>query len=182
MNTINRTLVVAGLALGIGLPLYVCADSTLDSAKATGPTTISKDDMEFLGKAAQVDMTEIQAAAIAANRGLTVQTKAFANLMTTDHSGNSNDLHALAANKGVMLPTRLDSKHQDELDDLQKVDTAKFDAAYAEAMEKGHKDAVDLYQKVASKSKDADIRMFARINLPIIQQHLDLAKRMSEKS
>lgn len=182
MKALTRTVAMAGLALGMGLPLHVSADSSLDSAKATGPTTVSKDDIEFLTKAAQTDMTEIQAAAIAANRGLTVQTKSFANLMTTDHSENSDDLHALAANKGVMLPTRLDSKHQNELDDLQKVDTKKFDAAYAEAMQKGHKDAVDLYQKVARKSKDPDIRAFAQNNLPTLQQHLGLAKHMSDKS
>lgn len=182
MKLLKRNLALAGLVLGIGLPLYVSADSSLDSAKATGPTTVSKDDIEFLGKAAQADMTEIQAAAIASSRGLTVETKTYANQMTTDHSENSNDLRALAANKGVMLPTRLDSKHQGELDDLQKVDATKFDSAYAEAMEKGHKDAVDLYQKVAKKSKDADIRSFASANLPVIQQHLDSAKSLNKKT
>ena len=182
MKTFNRKLMVAGLALGIGLPLYVSADSSLDSAKASGPTTVSKDDVEFFSKAAQTDMTEIQAAAIASNRGLTVQTKSYADLMTTDHTENSDDLHVLAANKGVMLPTRLDSKHQSELDDLQKIDTKKFDAAYEEAMEKGHKDAVALYEKASKKSKDPDIRLFAANNLPVIQQHLDMAKHLNEKS
>lgn len=182
MKTLNRNLALVGLALGIGLPLCVSADSSLDSAKASGPTTVSKDDVEFFSKAAQADMTEIQAAAIAANRGLTVQTKSFASLMTTDHSDNSNDLHTLAANKGVMLPTRLDSKHQSELDDLQKVDTEKFDAAYADAMAKDHKDAVALYEKTSKKSKDPEIRLFAANNLPVIQQHLDMAKHLNEKS
>jgi len=182
MNAFNRHLAFAGLALGIGLPLYVSADSSLDSAKASGPTTVSKADIEFLGNAAQTNMTEIQAAAIAANRGLTAQTKAFANQMTTDHSENSNDLRTLAASKGVMLPTRLDSKHQDKLDDLQKIDTKKFDAAYAEAMADGHKDVVSMYEKAAKKTKDADIRSFALSNLPVLRQHLDLAKQMDEKS
>lgn len=182
MKILNRNLAMAGLALGMVLPLYVSADSSLDSAKASGPSTVSKDDVEFFSKAAQTDMTEIQAAAIASSRGLTVQTKAYANLMTTDHSENSEDLHTLAANKGVMLPTRLDSKHQSELDDLQEVDTKKFDAAYAEAMEKGHKDAVALYEKVSKKSKDPEIRLFAANNLPVLQQHLDMAKHLNEKS
>ncbi len=182
MNAFNRHIVIAGLALGAGLPLYVSADSSADPTKANGPTTVSKDDIEFLGKAAQTDMTEVQAAVIASSRALTTDTKLLANTLASDHTVNTEDLRALAATKGVTLPTQLDSKHQGELDDLQKIDAKKFDAAYAEAMTKGHKDAVDLFEKASKKSKDADIRSFAQNTLPTLQQHLNMAKHMNDKS
>lgn len=182
MNAFKRNIAIVGLAVGAGVPLYGFADSSLDSTKANGPTTVSKDDIEFLGKAAQTDMTEVQAAAIASNRALTTEAKSLASGMATDHQINTNDLRALAATKGVVLPTRLDSKHQSELDDLQKVDAKKFDAAYAKAMTNGHMDAIDLFEKTSKKSKDADIRTFAANTLPTLKQHLDMAKHLNEKS
>lgn len=182
MKTFNRNVAILGLAVGIGAPMYVLADSSGDSTKANGPTTVSKDDIEFLGKVAQTDMTEVQAAAIASNRALTTEAKSLASRMTTDHQENSDDLRALAATKGVSLPTKLDSKHQSELDDLSKIDAKKFDAAYADTMAKVHKDAVGLFETASKKSKDADIRTFAKNTLPTLQQHLDMAKHLNENS
>lgn len=182
MKPFKRNLAAVGLAIVIGIPLYVSASSSADPTKASGPTTVSKDDIEFLGKAAQTDMTEVQAAVIASSRALTSSTKLLANTLATDHVVNTDDLRALAATKGVALPTQLDSKHQSELDDLQNVDANKFDAAYAKAMTEGHKDAVELFEKTSKKSKDADIRSFAKNTLPTLQQHLDMAKHINEKS
>ncbi|WP_161554237.1 DUF4142 domain-containing protein [Stenotrophobium rhamnosiphilum] len=182
MKPFKRNLALIGLAVGIGMPLYASADSSSDSTKATGPTTVSKDDIEFLGKAAQADMTEVQAATIASSRALTTEAKSLATSAKTDHEVNNTDLRAIAATKGVVLPTRLDSKHQKELDNLQKVDAKKFDAAYAEVVKDSHEDAVDLFEKTAKKSKDADIQTYAKNTLPTLKQHLDMAKRLDEKS
>lgn len=182
MNNLVRTVTRIGLVIGLAGPLYVFANSSMDSTEAQGPTTVSKGDLEFLGKAAQTDMTEMQAAAIAKSRALAIDTKYFAGTLAADHEVNSDDLRVLAALKGVTLPTHIDSKHQSELDDLQNVDAKKFDAAYADAMTKGHKDAVAFFEKASKKSRDVDIRNFAMSTLPTLQQHLDMAKHLNAKS
>ncbi|MES2490184.1 MAG: DUF4142 domain-containing protein [Pseudomonadota bacterium] len=180
MKAFKRNVALVGLAVGIGLPLYASAEA--DATKASGPTTVSKDDIEFLGKAAQADMTEVQAATIASSRALTTDAKSLASSAKTDYEVSNTDLRTIAATKGVVLPTRLDSEHQKELDKLQKVDAKKFDAAYIDVVKDSHEDAVDLFEKAAKKSKDADIQTFAKNSLPTLKQNLDTAKRLDEKS
>ncbi len=182
MNNLSRSgamLMVLMCLVGTG---PVCAASSSDSTKASGPSTVSKDDIAFFESAAQTGMTEVQAAAIASSRALGADTKSFASAMATDHTANNEALKALAMRKGVSLPTQLDKTHQGLLADLQKEEPTRFDAAYAKDMTTGHKDAITLFEKTSKDSKDADIREFAKSTLPTLQHHLEMAKHLSEKS
>ena len=181
MNNFSRSGAMIMVLLSLAGVGAVGASSSADPTRASGPSTVSKDDIEFFESAAQTGMTEVQAAAIASSRALAVDTKSFAGVMATDHAANNEALKALAARKGVSLPTQLDQKHQGLLAELQKEDPKKFDAAYAKDMAAGHKDAVALFEKTSKDSKDADVREFARSTLPTLQHQLEMAKHLSEK-
>jgi putative membrane protein len=182
MKELARCLALFGLVAAITSPIYLYATTSSDPTRASGPSTIAADDLKFFEKAAQTGMTEVQAADIASSRGQGAGVKSFAEAMTADHTANNKELKALADRKGVTLPTQLDKKHQDLLADLQQLDAKKFDAEYAADMKKGHEEAVELFEKVSKKSKDADIRQFASGTLPTLQHHLEMAKKLTEKS
>lgn len=182
MNTFIRSSAFVVALLSLAGTTSVGAASSTDPMKASGPSTLSNDDIEFFGKAAQTGMTEVQAATIASTRASGSDTKSFASTMATDHTSNNEELKALALRKGVTLPTQLDKTHQGMLDELQKEDPKKFDATYAKDMTAGHKGAIDLFEKTSKDSKDPDIRDFARSTLPTLQHHLEMAKHLSEKS
>lgn len=180
MKQFHRCLVLCAV-FALANPVAPHADST-DPTRASGPSTLSSDDITFFEKAAQTGMTEVQAAQIASSRGQGADVKSFAQAMSADHDANNQELKALADKKGVTLPTKLDKDHQDMLEDLQEQDTDKFDAAYAAQMKKAHQDAVKLFDKTSNKSKDADVRQFAGSTLPTLQHHLQMAKNLSGKS
>ena len=179
MKNLPRDLGLIGLLAGMAVSISANADSSM---KTSGPSTVSKDDMEFFQKAAQTGMLEVQAAAIASTRALAPATKSFAGTMTTDHSANNDALKALAVSKGVTLPAQLDEKHRELLEKLQKEEPKEFDATYAEAMTAGHKEAIELFKETAKETKDADIRTFAKSTLPTLQHHLEMAKHLNGKT
>ena len=182
MNNYTRRSAMIIMFMGLVGAATVRAASSSDPVKASGPSTLSKDDIGFFESAAQIGMTEVQAATIASSRALGANTKAYASTMTSEHTANNEALKSLARSKGVSLPTQLDKPHQKFLDNLQNVDTKEFDAAYAKDMTAGHKDAIDLFEKTARSSKDTDVREFAKSTLPTLRHHLEMAKNLNGKS
>jgi putative membrane protein len=178
MNNLTRR-ALAGLLLAFVLPTAHAADP---ATKVSGPSMVSKDDMTFFQKAAQTEMLELQAAEIASSRALAPTTKTFASTMTTEHGANNDALKALATSKGVTLPVKLADKYLEALEKLRKEEPKEFDKRYAEIMQEGHKQAIELFKERAKESKDADIRGFASDTLPALQHHLEMARQLTAKS
>lgn len=152
-----------------------------DATKAAAPSTVAKADTEFFEKAAIAGMSEVQAGELANQRALGADVKSFGQSMASDHGAANEALKALATRKGVVLPSKLDGKNEDLIEDLRKADSKKFDEDYMKSQEKAHKDAVDLFTKTAKASKDPDIRAFASETLPTLQHHLAMAKNLNAK-
>src|SRR5690242_9906613 len=81
------------LALLAAPALAFCADA------------LSHSDSSFLKDAAEVGLYEVQGSKIALQKSTDPQVKAFAQQMIDDHTKASQDLEALASQKGVKLPT-----------------------------------------------------------------------------
>ena len=150
--------------------------------KASGPATVSSDDIEFFREAAQAGMLEVKAASIASSRALASATRVFASNMATGHNAHAAALQALATSKGVTLPAQLDDKRREVLNELQNSGPKGFDRRYAAAMRGAHHEAVELFKETAEESEDASIRAFARKSLPALERRLEDAERLTSKA
>lgn len=181
--SIRRKLFIISFAFSlitmVALPACKDANRSTGATPSGGTTSLSSDDNAFFGKAAQTGMAEMQAATLAGERSQAADVKDFAAMMSTDHDANSKLLQALAAKKGVSLPTQLDKDHQAMLEGLRQKSPEDFDKAYASAMKDGHEKAVDLFKEVSEDSKDAEINGYAKTSLPTLERHLEMAKALS---
>ena len=56
-----------------------------------------------------------------------------------------------------------------------------FDKAYAEGVGvSAHEDAVKLFEDASKNAKDPEVKQFATETLPILQQHLQMAKTLEQ--
>ena len=140
--------------------------------------SLSAVDKEFMAKAAQSDMTEIQTSQLALKRSQNPQVKQFAQEMIQQHTQSSNKLKPLAANKGVSLPKSLGAENQALLTKLMKLSGAQFDQAYMSGQAKAHSKTQTVYQNEINKGQDADVKAFARQVLPVVTAHLRMAQSM----
>ncbi|PPE72021.1 DUF305 domain-containing protein [Solimonas fluminis] len=139
-------------------------------------------DQEFFDKAAVAGMFEVQSSEIALQLGSDPAIKSFAQMMVTDHSAANAKLKSLALAKGVMLPTGLDKDHQAKLEKLKAAKPGKeFDETYADLMEDGHDDAVQLFEKASKKAKDKDVQKLAAETLPTLKHHSEKAEKLDKK-
>lgn len=137
----------------------------------------------FVKKAALDGMTEVQLGKIAASKAQDDEVKQFAQRMVTDHGKANEELESIAKQKGMKVPTRLDTEHQSMVQSLNAKSGAAFDRAYSEHMDAAHARAVALFQGAVTGS-DPDLAAFAKKTLPTLEQHKKMATHLAsaEKS
>ena len=138
-------------------------------------TTMNKN---FMISAGQINMTEIKLGEYADQNGKREGVKKFGQRMVKDHTALNTDLKALAAKKDVTLPDRLDAKHEKMVRKLMAKKGSTFDKAYIAAMTGGHEEAIKVFKTESAKTKDTDIKSFAVKTIPVLKEHLKLAKAL----
>ena len=159
--------------------IAACLGSVLYIAEAQDK--ISSKDRAFLTKAAQANMAEVQTGKLAQEKSMNEEIKQFGQKMVEEHGKTLKELQALAKKKGETLPASIDEPHQAQATALSRASGKEFDLMYVkDAGVADHKAAQQLFED-GTKSKDADIKAFAKKVLPDIQHHLQMAESMSKK-
>lgn len=176
---VSLTLLGAGLLM-IGTGAAAAQDQTT-STKKGGADRMTADragsaDQQFMMKAAQGGMAEVQLGNLAKDHASSASVKTFGQQMVDDHTKANDELKDLAAKKNVTLPADVDAKDKATMDRLSKLNGAAFDKAYMRDMVADHKKDVAEFQKEASSGKDSDVKDWASKTLPTLQHHLQMAQ------
>ena len=159
--------------------------SATATTTASGGGTVSNstpDDKEFVSKAGMGGLAEVQMGNLALQNAQSAAVKAFAQRMVTDHSKANAELAQLATVKGLVLPTELGGDHKNALEHLQSLQGADFDKAYMQHMVSDHETDVSEFDKASTSATDADIKAWAGKTLPVLREHLALAKSTARKT
>ncbi|HYC29645.1 MAG TPA: DUF4142 domain-containing protein [Chitinophagaceae bacterium] len=159
------------------------AASTTDEAKAENKNNSGTDQAttDFIMKAAQGGMMEVQLGEMAQRNASSQAVKDFGSRMVTDHTKANNELKALADARNVQLPTVLEGQHREHVNDLGKKSGADFDKAYMDMMVDDHNEDVDEFEKASNNLKDDGIKAFAAKTLPVLRSHLEAAKNVQQQ-
>jgi putative membrane protein len=138
-------------------------------------------DNDFMTKAAQGGLSEVNMGNMAASKATNADVKAFGNRMVTDHSKANDELKQLAATKGVVLPGDVSAEQKKTMDSMSSKNGKDFDKAYMDDMVKDHEKDVKEFEKASKSAKDADLKAWATKTLPTLQEHLKMAKDTQKK-
>jgi putative membrane protein len=98
--------------------------------------------------------------------------------MIDDHRSAEGKVGSLAAEKGVALPSKLDSAHQDMVDDLKTKSGLEFDKAFIDDQVKAHKDTIEADKDEANSGTDPQVRALAGDLLGTLRMHLSMAEKL----
>jgi putative membrane protein len=148
---------------------------TNQSPQAAPPTT-----EDFAKTVAISDMFEIQSSKLALGKKARPDEK-FAERMVQDRTKTTEQLKELVKSGKVkaQLPTALDSKHQQMLDQLRGESGATFQKKYDKMQLEGHKQAVALFESYAKSGDNAELKRWAASTLPHLQEHLAMAEKLT---
>jgi putative membrane protein len=161
--------------------LTLCAVTLLFSEPALAQSTADTGDQAFVTAAAQGGMAEVVDGKLAVSKTNDPSVKAFAQKMVADHTKANDQLMAIAKKDGFTLPMTVGAANEQQKASLSKLDGKTFETAYLGGQEKGHEKMQLVFQKEISNGQNPDLVAFAKMTLPVLKEHLSLAKSDSAK-
>ncbi len=173
-----RNAIFAALAM---LPLAACSSSAPPPvARAAAAPMLPQQDAMFMNYVATANANEMAASQLAQKNGGSA-IRRFATQMITDHQMAGDKAMALAQAKMITPPMAPDDAHTQMVSAMQNVKGHAFDKGYMDAQVADHVTTVSMFQKEAQDGADPDVKAFAAQNLPAMEQHLTMARRLDPK-
>jgi len=159
-------------------------NAKIDTTKNNPDTVaiaVDKNDAEFVVKAANGGIAEVDLAIIAQQKTTNSDVNEFAAMMIADHTLANEELKALAAKKNITLPSSVGKDELKIKDELTRKAAKDFDKAYVDAMVKDHKNDIKLFEDGSKKLKDNELKAFVDRTLPTLKKHLADIESLQKK-
>jgi putative membrane protein len=124
---------------------------------------LSAADKTFVNEAASGGLAEVQLGQLAQQKASSPQVKQFGQRMMDDHTKANQELQAIAETENLTLPTQPEKYR-----------------AYIEHMVQDHEKDVAAFRKEARSRQDPAVEGFAQKYLPVLEQHLQMAKALNK--
>jgi putative membrane protein len=146
----------------------------------SGQPFLVADGNQFLARALQDAMAEIELCDRALQKTGNPDIRQFAQKMIEDHRSMSRDIERLAAMRDDFdLPRHEDAEQSAANRDLSTLSGQDFDRKFIEHNIENHTRAIDTFRHYAEFLDDPDIRSFAERSIGILNEHGEMAKRIS---
>ena len=150
-------------------------------AQAGEQQQLAQEDMEFATKAAEGGLKEVQLGEVAQQQAESPEVQQFGERMVQDHGQANEQLMQIAQEKGIELPQELPEDAQQLYEELQQKSGPDFDQAYMDEMVSDHEEDVEAFQEYTEAGQDPELTGFAEQTLPVLQEHLELARQTQEQ-
>jgi putative membrane protein len=182
----KRALLLAGACAILALPAFAQTPSPPSAPPQNAPASASPappptpSTADFVKKAAISGMFEVQSSELALRKRVPADRR-FAEDMIRDHEHIAAQLKHLvrADHVKAQIPAALDGEHKKMLDQLRGETGATFDKDYDAMQQKGHREAVSLFQSYSQSGDNPALKQWAAKTLPTLQSHLDMAEKLS---
>lgn len=145
---------------------------------ATGPVAV-KGDSSLIVAVDGSNSAELSLGRLAQQKAMNSQVKQFAQRMVNDHQSMQNEWRAVASQGGVTISGTVNPTYQQQVTRLNQLTGAEFDRAFMSAMVQNHQSAVNAFQSRGLNSRSMEVRNLVNKGLPIIQEHLRVARQLS---
>lgn len=136
-------------------------------------------DQQFVSLAATGGLATVELGRLATERAARGSVQQFAQRMVLDHGALNADLARLAYRKGVRVPVAPDDAHQQTKERLARLSGHDFDRAYMQEMVADHRKDIAHFEGEAQTGTDPDLKAFAAGALPVLRQHLEMARNVN---
>jgi putative membrane protein len=135
-------------------------------------------DAVFIKRAGDAGMTEVEAGKVAEKNGQRDDVKAFGGRMVKDYGKSNENLKSVATKMNAVVPEKIRPRRQFKIDQMAKLSGAAFDTAYITAMVQDHQNTIAGFEKALASVSNEDLKKFINDTLPVLKEHLEMAKKM----
>jgi len=152
-----------------------------DNSNSVGIDTTGEAGGDFTMEAASAGLMEVELGNLAQQKASSAEVKRFGSRMVTDHSKANNELKQIAQQNNIVLPDSMMDKHRDMVQDLRELNGTEFDKEYMSMMVQDHQEDVNKFEQASKDDPNSPVGQWAAKTLPVLREHLSLAKQIDEK-
>ncbi|MCI0351411.1 MAG: DUF4142 domain-containing protein [Acidobacteriales bacterium] len=135
-------------------------------------------DQRFLVEAVQDGRTEVELGQLAASKASSPAVKRLAQKIVADHTKLNQQLESLPQASQVSQSASVPEEKGSAVERLSQLSGKEFDQAFLEQVVQEHESAVSRFKEAAATAQDPDVKQLASRALPILEQHLQMAKSL----
>ncbi|HYG42935.1 MAG TPA: DUF4142 domain-containing protein [Bordetella sp.] len=164
---------MAGIAVAAAAAVILGIQAYASSA------ALDHQDRLFMEAATRAGLFELRSGDLALQRATDDEIRAYVQAVMRDQVEARERLMAIAAAKSRAVPSAIGGEQHAVLSQLQKAPTSLFDAMYLEKVAvDGQAAVLALFRHAVRNSKDPEIQAYAASMVPMLQRHLDQARRL----
>jgi len=161
--------------LVLGLVFFIVAAVTAPQSQAE----VNEVDRAFVPLAIQASLSEIQEGQLAERRAGSRDVKIFAQRMIRDHTQANTVLKNITNSMtNIDQPAKQSDAQKDDQLRLQELTGEAFDRTYMTMKVQKHERLIERFEHQASWGGDIDLRAFATKQLPMLREHLEMARAL----
>ena len=138
-------------------------------------------EQDFLMKAAQANMSEIDIARFAMQKSQNPDVKDYANMIQSDHTSALEDLTDLMKDRGISMPRTLNPETKMNIEKMTALSGADFDREFANMMVADHQKVIEMFRDEANIVENPDVLKYAEDMLPKLEMHLEKGQRLQSR-
>jgi len=154
---------------------------TVEAARENAPPSVSVAEQDFMMKATQANVGEIDMARMALQKSDNKDVKDYANMIQSDHKNALEGLTDLMKDKNVQLTITLPVETQQDIDRMNILTGSEFDREFVNKMVSDHQKAVDMFRDQQATAQNPDVKKYVNDVLPKLEMHLDKAQQLQAK-
>jgi putative membrane protein len=183
MRRTSKLLKLCLIVLAATLSLTACGrNRTVEAAREDRPQPdATPAEQDFMMKAAQMHLAEIDMARIVMQKSQNPDVKDFANMIQSDHTNALEDLTDLMRDKGMSQPNMLGPEAKMDIEKMTALSGAEMDREFVNTMVSDHQKAIEMFRDHANIAQSPDVRKYAEDLIPKLEMHLDKAQKLQSK-
>jgi putative membrane protein len=161
--------------------LLVCS-ALLLAVPAVASAQAAPSTSEYMMKAGQSDMFEVQSGRLASTNAQSAGLRKFGAGMVTDHTKSTKMVMDAARKSGLpTTPPPMAADKQAMLTELQSKQGADFDRTYMAQQTQAHREALALQSSYAMGGADPNLKAAASQIVPVVKMHISMLEKMPMK-
>ena len=182
ISTVKTQWLATSIALVLAFGLTACnRDRGVEAARDEVVASVSPEDQDFMGTAAQGHMSEIFMARVATLKSDNNDVKDYANMIEKDHNAALKDIVQLMKEKRVSRPPAVDDQTKQHISTLNDLKGPEFDREFVNMMVSGHEQAIEMYQSELSTVQNPDLKDYIEGLMPKLEMHLEKGQQLQSK-
>lgn len=163
-------------------PTQQAAIEVKSVVQAQTAPTLSTEDATFLNEAGRSGITEVTFGQLARAQASRAAVRDLGLRMVTERTTMNQRLTRLAAAKQIAPTTTVDVAHQATYDRIAALNGRAFDRAFLDNAVAERAATLAIFRDEAAHGTDPDVRAFAAKGVPVLQGHLDMARKLGGRA